>query len=258
MKQYFRQRVFIAALLTAGMLFGSVSYAESDTENPGEDPYRNTETEFDWAAFAADAEDEEDFLPELEDDEDFLLDLDYIASYGGEYCSDLIFYGDSRVVGMSYTADSYHYVGKEGAGYSWMSGEGLTYLEEQMKSWPDADIVFCFGVNDLGNLSSYISFYQSFEEKYPDRRFWYMSVTPVYDGLAASSGSTVKNADIETFNQGLETAFPEQYLDCYSYLKEYGYNAQDGIHYDGDTYFGEQDYCRRLIMNRLDSRNENP
>ena len=57
-------------------------------------------------------------------DEPFLLDLDYILSYEQEQCSDMIFFGDSRVVGMSWSAGAYHYVGKGATGYYWMSSEG--------------------------------------------------------------------------------------------------------------------------------------
>ena len=112
-------------------------------------PEDETETEIDWTVFA----------PELDENGEFHLDEGYIEAYDVDLCSDIIFYGDSRVVGMAYLTGGYHYVGKESTGTAWMEGEGLSYLESQMKAWPEADIVFCFGVNDpgqIGNTSVFI------------------------------------------------------------------------------------------------------
>ncbi len=209
-------------------------------DQPGAD--REEETEPDWTQFA----------PELDENGEFHLDEAYIEAYGDESVQDLIFYGDSRVVGMAYTTGGYHYVGKEGAGCDWMEGEGLTYLEEQMADWPGADIVFCFGVNDPGNIEEYIQFYRSYTPLHPEKRFWFLSVNPVYDGLAAAGGFSAQNSSIEVFNARLAEEFPGEYLDSYSYLREYGYNAPDGVHYDGTTYYAIQDYCRREIMRRLE------
>ena len=200
------------------------------------------ETEPDWTQFA----------PELDENGEFHLDVEYIEAYGEDSVQDLIFYGDSRVVGMAYTTGGYHYVGKEGAGCDWMQGEGLSYLEDQMTQWPEADIVFCFGVNDPGSIEQYLQFYRSYTPLFPERRFWFLSVNPVYDALAAAGGFSAQNRLIDDFNVRLEEEFPEGYLDSCSYLREYGYNAPDGVHYDGATYYAIQDYCRREIMRRLE------
>ena len=200
------------------------------------------ETEPDWTQFA----------PELDENGEFHLNVEYIEAYGEDSVQDLIFYGDSRVVGMAYTTGGYHYVGKEGAGCDWMQGEGLSYLEDQMTQWPEADIVFCFGVNDPGSIEQYLQFYRSYTPLFPERRFWFLSVNPVYDALAAAGGFSAQNRLIDDFNVRLEEEFPEGYLDSCSYLREYGYNAPDGVHYDGATYYAIQDYCRREIMRRLE------
>lgn len=49
-------------------------------------------------------------------------------------------------------------------------------------------------------------------------------------------GNNVCNATIKPFNDAVKKAFPEQYLDCYSYLLKAGYYARDGQHYDKQTY----------------------
>ena len=219
--------------------------ADKQSGDPVGEALTDTDPETEWSI----PEEDEDFS-------DFHLDLEYIDAYGEEYCSDIIFYGDSRVVGMSYTIGGDHYVGKEGAGYDWMQGEGMSYLTSQMNENPDSDIVFCFGVNDPGNIDQYIRFFQSMVETYPERRFWFLSVNPVYDGISASHGYNARNEQIDTFNARLEEAFPDRYIDSGSYLKEYGYNAQDGVHYDGDTYFAIQNFCWRAITQKIEEEEQ--
>ena len=51
-----------------------------------------TETEMDWGAYVSGVE---------AVDGSFSLDEQFIEAYGEESCSNMIFYGDSRVVGMS-------------------------------------------------------------------------------------------------------------------------------------------------------------
>ena len=189
--------------------------------------------------------------PDEEDWGDFTLDLDYIESYT-EDCWDIIFFGDSRVVGMAQSTGGYHYVGKVSMGYSWMCGEGLDLLKAKMEEFPEADIVFCFGVNDLGNIGSYISFYQQMIDSYPDRRLWLLSVNPVNEQAERAHGYSVTNASISSFNEQLKAALPERYLDCYSYLMEYGFNTADGVHYDSTTCFAIQDFTWRSITRILD------
>ena len=186
---------------------------------------------------------------------EFHLDLDYILSYEQQQCSDMIFFGDSRVVGMSLYAGGYHYVGQTSAGYSWMSSEGASRLEQMMQEWPQADVVFCFGVNDLGNIDSYISWFDSFQANHPGRRCWYLSVNPVSERTAAANGYSVRNYMIDAFNQRLIDAFPDRYLDTYSIVMEYGAGTWDGVHYDGTTYASIEDCTWRAIMEKLDAEN---
>ncbi len=187
---------------------------------------------------------------------EFHLDADFINSYDQQQSSDMIFFGDSRVVGMSFYAGGYHYVGKVSMGYDWMSGEGSTYLLDMMEDFPQADIVFCFGVNDLGNVDAYINWYRQFMDDHPDRRCWFLAVTPVNEGIAGANGYSVKNSSIADFNTKLQAAFPDQYLDAYSYLMEYGANTGDGVHYDGITYAGIEDFAWRAISAKLDEENQ--
>ena len=78
----------------------------------------------------------------------------------------------------------------------------------------------------------------------------------MYDGISASNGYNARNEQIDSFNARIREAFPDRYIDSGSYLKEYGYNARDGVHYDGDTYFAIQNFCWRAITQKLEEEQE--
>lgn len=162
--------------------------------------------------------------------------------------SEVIFFGDSRVVGMYNACQGDIFIGKEGAGYSWMAGEGYTLLQEQMSIYPDADVVFCFGVNDTENISSYISSFFAFCDSHPDQRSWFMSVNPVIEEAASANGYHRTNAQIDSFNAQMSCAFPDRYLDVASELALYGYASTDGIHYDENTYVLIQSIAKLQIL----------
>ena len=158
----------------------------------------------------------------------------------------VIFVGDSRVVGMS-MAGGYWSVGQESIGYDWFVSDGVYQMIDQMNAWPDADVIFCFGINDVANIGSYIAEYQYLMESYPNTRFWLMSVNPVNDAMASSCGYFINSDMVVSFNSVLQQAFPEAYLDVYSYLQQNGYGTSDGVHYDVGTYLVIQEYAKYLI-----------
>lgn len=160
--------------------------------------------------------------------------------------TDIIFVGDSRVVGMA-SAGGYHYVGEVGMGYYWLTGEGAGWFLNEMAAYPNAAVVFCFGINDLGNIGAYIDYYQMLLNEYPDRQIYFMSVNPVNEAAAAASGYTVNNAMIDSFNSSLMNSFPDRYIDVYSYLMAGGFGTGDGIHYDTGTYVSIQNYTLLMI-----------
>jgi hypothetical protein len=72
---------------------------------------------------------------------------------------------------------------------------------------------------------------------------------------AARSGYTVRNASIDDFNSRLEEAFPDRYLDTWSYFMEYGVSSADGVHYSGNTYAALEDCTWRAISEKLEEEN---
>lgn len=160
--------------------------------------------------------------------------------------TDIIFVGDSRVVGMA-GVGGFHYVGEVGVGYSWLTGDGISWLQQEMAAYPGAAVVFCFGINDLGNIDAYIAYYNSLLGQYPDKDLYFMSVNPVNETAELYSGYTVSNETVEAFNHSLMEHFPNQYIDVYSYLLANGFGTGDGIHYDGATYDSIQQYTLLMI-----------
>ncbi|MCD7885361.1 MAG: hypothetical protein LUI87_16910 [Lachnospiraceae bacterium] len=147
----------------------------------------------------------------------------------------VIWVGDSRTVGMqkalgSYTKDVF--IGAAGEGYSWLYETGTAQLETAISEYPGRPVIFNMGVNDYENLYNYMVLYEELTMKYPDTIFWFLSVNPVDD----DAGLYVTNAQIEEFNASLAAAYPDTWLDSYSFLMESNAGTIDGIHYSEEVY----------------------
>ena len=157
-----------------------------------------------------------------------------------------LFAGDSRTVGMSMavSVSGVSFVGKVGMGYSYLASTAGPSVRSYLASNPTANVVFNFGVNDLGNIASYISYYKQLIKAYPSARIFFMSVNPVIDGKSNASNSMIK-----AFNTKLKAAFPTRYVDTYSYMVSKGFSTPDGLHYTAATYQSIYKYAREKISN---------
>lgn len=152
-----------------------------------------------------------------------------------------IFVGDSRTVGLQGAVNSSDtYIAKWGQGYDWFSQTGRNKLEKTLKEYPYSAVVFNLGVNDLGNVESYVREYQELQADYPKARFYFMSVNPVEESFLRASGYSGRdNASIEVFNDRMKQVFGSFYIDTYHWMieKEYvldlphGHGTTDGLHY---------------------------
>lgn len=158
---------------------------------------------------------------------------------GGAAVADkIIFVGDSRTVGMgAFCTSDAQFIAKVGEGFEWMANTAVKKLNRKLAVNPNAKVILNFGVNDLGNIDAYITYYSAYMQvlatRYPDAKVYIMSVNPVdrklYKGPA-------QNKLIKAFNLKMKTAFPTQYIDSFTYLQEDGFGTVDGLHYDADTY----------------------
>lgn len=153
----------------------------------------------------------------------------------------IIFVGDSRTQGMKdATGSSDVYIAKVGEGYYWLNNTAVKSLKEKLEAYPKAKVIFNLGVNDLGNVQSYISWYKNLMKSYPETAFYFVSVNPIEKKLAKNKGynvTYVNNTKIKAFNAKIKAAFPTKYIDSYTYLSDNGYfvsqgkGTVDGIHY---------------------------
>ena len=161
------------------------------------------------------------------------LDLDKSDAVKG-VSDKVLFAGDSRTVGMSISVSNANtsFIGKVSQGYAWLAAEADGKGRQYLKQNPQANVIFCFGVNDLGYVNQYIAYYKDIMKDYPRASFWFMSVNPI----SRSSTAWLSNSLIESFNKALKKAFGKRYIDTYSYLKKNGFSSFDGVHYTVDTY----------------------
>ncbi|MDO5344337.1 MAG: hypothetical protein Q4E91_01165 [Lachnospiraceae bacterium] len=154
--------------------------------------------------------------------------------FSGKY----LIVGDSRVVGMdaAVSTSQAKFIGKVSMGYTWLKSTAGLQVKRYLAGNQKLKVVFAFGINDLGNISQYISYYKSLMKEFPDTEFYFMSVNPVKEDQASAYGYTVKNSAIQSFNKKMKSAFGSRYINAYSYLMKQGFSAVDGIHYTGATY----------------------
>lgn len=148
------------------------------------------------------------------------------------------FVGDSRTVGMgAATGTGSKCIAQVGEGYNWYVSTAEAQLKAKLKKKPTATVVINFGVNDIDNYKSYISKYKKLIKEYPKARIFIMSVNPVDSKYTWGyySYSTMKSK-IKTFNKKMKAAFPNNYIDCHTYLTKNKFTTVDGIHYNTATY----------------------
>lgn len=144
-----------------------------------------------------------------------------------------LFVGDSRTLGMKdAVGDTCTYLGAEGEGYSWLSSDGVLALADYLGSNPSQTVILNLGVNDPENINVYIDLYRKLISEYPSSSFYVLSVNPLDD----DADFNTTNEMIELFNATMKSSFPDRYLDCYTYLKENGFETVDGLHYSEATY----------------------
>lgn len=143
-----------------------------------------------------------------------------------------IMIGDSRTDMMKDVVenDNITWICEVGMGYKWLRDTALKTLQEQMKG--NEDIFVWLGVNDVYNISNYISL---LNEEIPK---WKAQGADVY--IVAVGQVTkdpyVTNEEIEDFNARMKKEVAgAKYADLYSYLKKQGYKTTDGTHYDNET-----------------------
>ncbi|WP_207667197.1 SGNH/GDSL hydrolase family protein [Butyrivibrio sp. X503] len=176
---------------------------------------------------------------------------DTVAYIIGNYVSQnlpgipYLFVGDSRTVQLQMAVGSNDkaYVAKVGEGYNWFKNTAMPQI--QASAGAGTTMVINFGVNDLANASKYIKLVNSNIDAWEAQGItvYYAAVTPVGDC------STVSNDQIEKFNARLKAELDPRikWIDGYSFLKQNGFSASDGLHYNRSTYKNLYSYYMSVI-----------
>lgn len=147
--------------------------------------------------------------------------------------SRLIWAGDSRTLGMQDAMENEDiYIGAAGEGYYWLAETGLPIIKESIASNPESPVVFNFGVNDYDNLSNYLSLYEEIVSSYPDTHFYFLAVNPIDSALC----DNITNEEIMDFNNQLKAAYPDAFLDSFTYIMVNEIVTTDGVHYSEEDY----------------------
>ena len=112
----------------------------------------------------------------------------------------------------------------------------LEGIEDKVK------VIFGFGVNDLGNVSRYISYFNDLIKAYPQAKIYILSVNPIVESKWKSK--YVSNKGIRNFNDKIFKAFKSRYINTFTYLCKSGYDTVDGLHYTADTYRKIYDFAK--------------
>lgn len=154
-----------------------------------------------------------------------------------------LYVGDSRTVGMCKVvtlSSNEECKAEESQGHTWLTGVAVHKIKSVLSDHPDANIVINLGTNDVGNVSSYASYYKQLSTDNPNAKIIAISLTPVDDNKAKANGYSIRNADINSFNKSLQDKLSGsnvKYCDVNSKLTGSLYsNRGDGVHHNGDTY----------------------
>ena len=144
----------------------------------------------------------------------------------------IIWVGDSRTVSLGKTVkDDCVFIGADGEGYDWQVKTGDALLRKAIKDHPEAQVVFGFGVNDYDNMNLYLDYYKKLIQEFPDTDFWFLSINPIDPARC----EVITNMEIADFNAHLKEAFPDRYLNTFTWLMVNEAITVDGIHYDEPT-----------------------
>lgn len=143
--------------------------------------------------------------------------------------TEYLFVGDSRTVGLDDCVSGISSIAKVGAKVDYLKSVLSKVTKTRKKN-----VIFDFGVNDLGNINKYIKVYKSLPKDFiKNNNVIIMSVNPT-DGSKYNSW----NKDINSFNSKMKKNLPSgvKYLDTNSRLKKEGFSTRDGVHYTTETY----------------------
>lgn len=166
----------------------------------------------------------------------------------------IIFVGDSRTVYLGQDLNRLGYnknkkmqfIARKAQGYQWLVSTAYPKLLSTLKAAPTCRkaVIFNFGINDLMNISSYITYLNQIADtlyKY-NCDLYYMSVNPTDNPKCLAYNHPPRDENLlAAFNQALQTSLDKRYiyLDTISFLNRKlsegklnsGNFTEDGLHF---------------------------
>lgn len=159
-----------------------------------------------------------------------------LQQYSGKATPGIIFVGDARTVGMKNAVGANNkriFIAESGKGYIWMKNN-IDRVKRASSQNPDYYIVFNMGLHDLGNISSYITYYKELRSSLIGNRVYFMSVNPIHEYKYKGS---ITNTRIKTFNEKYKAFAGDRYIDIYSWMMANGFeDSGDGMLYSSTQY----------------------
>jgi hypothetical protein len=193
--------------------------------------------------------------------------------------SKVIFVGDSRTYQLSETLkaqcsplvyDRVSFVCKSSSKLDWLQTKGYSRLMQEIGDGGTDDkpiaVIFNHGINDLGDVSSYITYMKKIAPKLQKLhcRLFYMSVNPCNNATLLDRKDTASRpeAAVRSFNAAIRTSLCSSglftYINTYSMLTNTGYSMNsgsgyddgydDGLHYTTVTSKRIYAYCLKTIL----------
>lgn len=153
--------------------------------------------------------------------------------------SNVIFIGDSRTYQMNKKTDSSlaSWIAESSSEYKWFQQIAIPIMDTT--DLKGKKICILMGVNDyivngISSADNYINFYNTKAQEWINKgaSVIFVSVMPT------NGGYEYINAGIDEFNEKIRNKKNSniKYLDLNTFMKTYGFNTVDGIHYDDYTY----------------------
>ena len=159
-----------------------------------------------------------------------------------------VWVGDSRTRGLKLYAgadtakDSF--ICEDGTGADWFERTAIPQLEALIAAKTVSAVYINMGVNDCAatyktaedNRSArYSRDINALVSRYPQIRFYFLSVGPGEGETYFSTDIPKMNAEVDAFNAGMKARCLAGYIPVAEYLKSNGFKTMDGMHYDAAT-----------------------
>lgn len=164
----------------------------------------------------------------------------------------ILWIGDSRAKGMAeyVTNNNTRFLVKKAVNYKWFVTDGIPEIEGTLTKYPDAKIVINLGINDCIQQThgatyavdkKYAIRFNRLIAKYPNTKFYYVSVTPIDGDYITHSTKRFTEEEaltknINLLNKTIKENSSVIYVDANDFMTRRGFETIDHLHYTEESY----------------------